>query len=100
MASAYAANTLRYSAELCIGCGMCSVVCPHGVFTQTGDVAEIVHRETCIECGACKRNCPTDAIDVNTGVGCAYAMMYAALTGKKEPTCGDKARTPCYCSDE
>jgi len=37
-----------------------------------------------MECGACKLNCPTSAISVNSGVGCASAMIYAALTGKKE----------------
>jgi hypothetical protein len=29
-----------------------------------------------------------DAIAVESGVGCASAMILAALTGKKEATCG------------
>jgi len=41
-----------------------------------------------MECGACQLNCPTGAISVESGVGCAAAMIYAALTGKKEATCG------------
>jgi hypothetical protein len=41
-----------------------------------------------MECGACQVNCPTDAISVDSGVGCAAAMIRAALTGKKEVTCG------------
>jgi ferredoxin len=41
-----------------------------------------------MECGACQLNCPTDAITVDSGVGCATAMMIAAVKGKKEPTCG------------
>jgi ferredoxin len=41
-----------------------------------------------MECGACQVNCPTNAISVESGVGCAAAMILAALTGKKEATCG------------
>ena len=88
MFNSYATNTLRYDPELCINCGMCSAVCPHGVFAPDGDAAQLVRPEACMECGACQLNCPTDAIAVDSGVGCAAAMMYAALTGKKEATCG------------
>jgi len=42
-----------------------------------------------MECGACQLNCPTGAIVVESGVGCASAMMYAALTGRKDVTCDD-----------
>jgi hypothetical protein len=42
-----------------------------------------------MECGACQVNCPTHAIAVESGVGCAAAMICAALTGQKEATCGD-----------
>jgi hypothetical protein len=43
-----------------------------------------------MECGACQLNCPTSAIAVDSGVGCAAAMIVAALTGKKEcaASCG------------
>lgn len=41
-----------------------------------------------MECGACQQNCPGKAILVESGVGCATAMIVAALTGKKEATCG------------
>ena len=89
MASATTLNTLQYDPDMCIGCGMCSIVCPHGVFaTDTDDVAQLVRREACMECGACQLNCPTDTIMVDSGVGCAAAMMFAALTGKKEASCG------------
>jgi ferredoxin len=36
-----------------------------------------------MECGACQLNCPTAAITVDSGVGCASAMIGAALRGKK-----------------
>jgi NAD-dependent dihydropyrimidine dehydrogenase PreA subunit len=83
-----AMNTLEYSPDLCINCGMCSVVCPHAVFAPDGRVARLARPESCMECGACQLNCPTGAITVDSGVGCAAAMIYAALTGRKEPTCG------------
>jgi len=41
-----------------------------------------------MECGACQLNCPTGAISVESGVGCATAMMIAAIKGQKELACG------------
>jgi NAD-dependent dihydropyrimidine dehydrogenase PreA subunit len=67
---------------------MCTVVCPHAVFALNGRQASVVHRDACMECGACQLNCPTGAIEVESGVGCAAAMMLAALTGKSEASCG------------
>jgi NAD-dependent dihydropyrimidine dehydrogenase PreA subunit len=92
-------NTLQYDQELCVGCGMCSMVCPHGVFSMNGRVAQLAHPEACMECGACQRNCLTGAITVESGVGCAAAMIHAALTGKKEVTCGGDAEPSCCCGD-
>jgi NAD-dependent dihydropyrimidine dehydrogenase PreA subunit len=82
-------NTLTYDASLCTGCGMCSAVCPHGVFRQQDHVAVVVRPDVCIECGACELNCPAGAIQVQSGVGCASAMIWAALTRRPEATCGD-----------
>jgi ferredoxin len=81
-------NTLEYNPALCINCEMCIAVCPHGVFAPNGKAVQLVRHEACMECGACQQNCPTGAITVDSGVGCAAAMIYAALTGRKEPTCG------------
>jgi NAD-dependent dihydropyrimidine dehydrogenase PreA subunit len=83
-------NTLKYNSELCTGCEMCIWVCPHGVFELKKDRARVwlVRPEACMECGACQMNCPREAIEVDSGVGCATAMMFAALTGRKEVTCG------------
>ncbi len=86
--AALSVNTLRYSPELCINCGLCSVVCPHGVFQEGSFFAELARRQACMECGACQRNCPADAIRVDSGVGCAAAMIQAILLGRKEVTCG------------
>lgn len=88
MINSYAVNTLQYNPELCIGCEMCWVVCPHGVFAPQNGKARIADYEACMECGACQLNCPTNAITVESGVGCAAAMIRAALTGRKETSCG------------
>ncbi|MGB2983769.1 MAG: mercury methylation ferredoxin HgcB [Candidatus Bipolaricaulia bacterium] len=88
MLSLSTANTLRYDRALCVGCGLCVVVCPHGVFAVTDGKAEAVNPDACMECGACQLNCPVDAIEVESGVGCAAAMIAAALRGKREPACG------------
>jgi NAD-dependent dihydropyrimidine dehydrogenase PreA subunit len=81
-------NTLEYDPALCNRCGLCTIVCPHGVF-EDGDVAvRLVDRDACMECGACRLNCEAGAIKVDSDVGCAYAMMRAALTRRGEATCG------------
>jgi NAD-dependent dihydropyrimidine dehydrogenase PreA subunit len=81
-------NTLVYDPDACINCGMCSIVCPHGAFEAGPTSARLAHKERCMECGACMVNCPARAIYVDSGVGCATAMIYAALRGQKEATCG------------
>ena len=93
-------NTLEYDSELCINCGMCTIVCPHGVFAPNGRVAQLVRSEACMECGACELNCPTGAITVDSGVGCAAAMIKAALTGASEPTCGGSSDESSCCGSE
>ena len=81
-------NTLEYRPSKCVNCGMCSSVCPHGVFRAGAKKAELVRGDACMECGACQMNCPTGAIKVESGVGCASAMISAALHGRDEVTCG------------
>jgi len=88
MFDAYQVNTLAFKPELCNGCGMCAAVCPHAVFIMNGRHAELARPLACMECGACQLNCITGAISVETGVGCAAAMMRAALLRQKEATCG------------
>lgn len=79
--------TLSIEKEKCIGCGMCSVVCPHRVFALTNGKADIEDRDACMECGACSMNCPADAIQVRKGVGCAAAVINAALGRKRSGCC-------------
>ena len=88
MFNAYQTNTLAYRPELCNGCAMCVTVCPHGVFSMDGRRAQLARPQACMECGACQVNCVKGAITVESGVGCASAMLWAALRGKKEASCG------------
>ncbi len=87
MFNAYTTNTLQYDPSLCIGCGVCADVCPHAAFEMKDRLAYLVNAQACMECGACMLNCPVNAIRVESGVGCAAAMIHASLTGKKEPVC-------------
>ena len=80
-------STLMYNAEKCVGCGMCTEVCPHGVFEVSDGKAVLLEKDFCIECGACAMNCPASAIEVNAGTGCAAAIIMSWFTGK-EPCCG------------
>ena len=88
MFNAYQENSLVYNSLACSGCALCVAVCPHAVFEMNGRKAIVVRPQACMECGACQRNCLAGAITVQSGVGCAAAMIHAALRGQKEATCG------------
>ncbi|QLC50723.1 ferredoxin family protein [Methanolobus zinderi] len=94
MFDSYNENTLQYYPEKCINCLMCTQVCPHGVFTGGGEHVELKRPSSCMECGACAMNCPVQAIEVQSGVGCAWAMIRAALRGK------DMDSADCCCNGD
>ncbi|MBW1801774.1 MAG: 4Fe-4S binding protein [Deltaproteobacteria bacterium] len=79
-------TTLVLDEEKCVGCGMCLDVCPHAVLNMNDGHAYIQCRDACMECGACARNCPAAAISVQAGVGCAAAVINAAL-GRESSSC-------------
>jgi len=88
MRNMYAENTLRFDRDLCTGCGMCLDVCPHEVFARRDGAVDAVNRQACMECGACEANCAFGAVSVDSGVGCAAALMVQAVTRRKQPSCG------------
>ncbi len=94
----YLANvtTLAYASEKCSGCGRCVEVCPQAVFEMRDKRAAITDKDRCMECGACARNCDFGAISVNSGVGCAAALINSIINGGP-PTCGcgDTAASCC-----
>jgi NAD-dependent dihydropyrimidine dehydrogenase PreA subunit len=83
MFNSYKGSTLHFDEKKCVGCGKCSVVCPHRVFAEKDGKITLIHPEACMECGACQLNCPTSAITVDSGVCCAGSMIRATLRGEK-----------------
>lgn len=77
---------LDVSVQKCIGCGVCTEVCPHGVLCIVDNKVQIKEKDSCMECGACAMNCPVGAISVDASVGCAAAIIKGWLTGS-EPSC-------------
>jgi ferredoxin len=84
----YEENTLHFDRDSCTDCGMCIQVCPHEVFAKESGEVRLTSPAACMECGACQLNCPFDAVTVDSGVGCAAALMWQAVTKKKQPSCG------------
>lgn len=78
--------TLSFDPEKCYGCGMCLEVCPQGVLARDNGKIRIEDRDACMECGACAKNCPAEALKVHIGVGCAAAVINAAL-GRTSSSC-------------
>lgn len=79
---------MNLTPESCIGCGICTTVCPHAVLQVVQRRAQIVDRDGCMECGACATNCPTQAITVTPGVGCASYIIQTWIKGKDVAACG------------
>ncbi|MBN2042139.1 MAG: 4Fe-4S binding protein [Spirochaetes bacterium] len=71
----------------CPGCGRCVEVCPHNVFELKDKKVQILNRDACMECGACEMNCAYGVLEVNSGVGCASAIIYGIIK-RTEPVCG------------
>ncbi len=80
--------TLSLNISVCIGCGICTQVCPHQVFENAEKKVCIVDMDGCMECGACAKNCPVEAITVNPGVGCASYIIQTWIKAKGSASCG------------
>lgn len=77
-------TSLNLDRERCVGCGVCELVCPHGVFAMNGGRVEYRDKEACIECGACALNCAAGALSVSPGVGCAAYVINSWLKRKNK----------------
>jgi ferredoxin len=80
--------TLKLDMKACVGCGICTQVCPHQVLIIVEKKAEIMDMNGCMECGACANNCPVQAITVKPGVGCASYIIQTWIKGKEAASCG------------
>ncbi len=69
------AAILKLDEQACIGCGNCTIVCPHRIFKLSNKKASITDYNGCMECGACATNCPVQAIYVNPDDGCGCAVL-------------------------
>jgi formate hydrogenlyase subunit 6/NADH:ubiquinone oxidoreductase subunit I len=73
------------SDEKCMGCSMCSLVCPSHAITMIPNQREVEFKGKkltrkkrpevkvfkCIRCGLCERHCPTDAIYLTDELSCS-----------------------------
>lgn len=87
-------TTLELDEQKCTGCRKCVEVCPHAVFEMVDGKARIIDRDACMECGACAMNCSPEAVTVDSGVGCATAIIVGAVRGT-EPTCDCTSNSDC-----
>jgi coenzyme F420 hydrogenase subunit beta len=62
--------------NLCIGCGICKVACPHNVidifFTKKKEYNPVINMDKCVDCGLCINTCPMYPKNLSERVNAAY----------------------------
>lgn len=84
----------------CVGCKICTHVCPQNVIKLIDKKAIIAEYSNCMECGACKLNCEYNAIEVTKGTGCLVAIIKEDIlkissAGEGCGSTGDDEETGC-----
>ena len=50
------------SADVCVGCKVCTIACPFGTVNYNADSGKVIKCDLCSGDPACAKACPTDAI--------------------------------------
>ncbi len=65
---------IKINEDKCVGCGLCTTTCQHGVIEIVDGVAKVVNENYCDGIGNCIPACPVDAIsfqeEATNGCGC------------------------------
>lgn len=71
--------------EQCIGCGLCTTVCPANVFAMDSATGKsgVVNLDACQACGACIENCPKEAIESNFRAGICSCPTCTVINAAK-----------------
>ena len=56
--------------DKCVGCAVCTKICPSAAITGKRNNRHRVDATRCIDCGACGRICPHEAIQDGDGAWC------------------------------
>jgi len=94
------ASTVR--AEACVGCDVCSTMCPFNAITLVERPADVprpaevkddgklavIDPEACHACGICAANCPEMAIDHNLSDEALYGRLRLLAGGVEKPVVG------------
>lgn len=85
----------------CIGCGICTGVCPNNAITMIQGRA-VINPDSCTSCGQCVLNCPVSAIS-DTRYGTFYYFAIRAYSDQGAPSeqvaCSPEAYSIRYYND-
>lgn len=68
--------SLEFKSDACVGCGLCTQVCPRGVFVLENGKASVKDIDACSECAACVTNCVRGAIRLRPARGTTASVIH------------------------